>query len=114
MKEVSLTRTSAAHLPDPEDKSQDAFGLISGEPFVVTVRFDSFAAAYVAEREWSADQKIEQNDDGGITLTMTARSGVEVVSWVLGFGDTAEVISPAWLREEVAKKVRAMVERYNT
>ena len=114
MKEVSLTRTNAINLPDPEDKSKSAFGLISGELFTVAVRFEPFSALYVSERKWSADQKIEQNEDGSITLTMTARSDIEVISWVLGFGDKAEILSPDWLREEVAEKVRAMAERYNS
>ena len=114
MKEVTLTRTSAPHLPDPKDESKDAFGLIADEPFTVTVRFDPFSATYAAERTWSSNQKIEHNDDGGVTLTMTARSGVEVVSWILSFGDTAEILSPAWLREEIAKKIRATVTKYQS
>ena len=112
MKEVTLTRTSASHLSDPKDESKDVFGLIADEPFTVTVRFDPFSATYAAERTWSANQKIEHNDDGSVTLTMIARSSVEVVSWILSFGDTAEILSPAWLREEIANKVRAMVTKY--
>ncbi|PTL75418.1 WYL domain-containing protein [Vitiosangium sp. GDMCC 1.1324] len=36
----------------------------------------------------------------------------EVEAWVLGFGDEAEVIGPPELRERVARKARAMAQRY--
>ncbi len=113
MKEVVPTRIDTAHLPDTDDRSQSAFGLIAEEPFTVSVRFTPFSATYAAERTWSADQKIEHHEDGSITLTMTARSGAEVISWALGFGDTAEVLAPDWLRQEIAKKVHAMAESYS-
>jgi predicted DNA-binding transcriptional regulator YafY len=112
MKEVSLTRRST-HLPDPEDGNSEAFGLIAEKPFTIVARFTESAAAYVAEREWSEGQTIEQNEDGGVTLTMTARSSTEVVSWILSFGDTAELLSPDWLRDRVTENVRALAATYS-
>jgi predicted DNA-binding transcriptional regulator YafY len=116
MREVLATRKSAEHLPVPKEEHEGAFGLIADKhkhkPFSVSVRFTPFAAPYAAEREWSADQTVKWNDDGGAVLTMTTQSSVETVSWLLGFGDEAELISPQWLREEVAKKVRALAAIY--
>jgi hypothetical protein len=38
---------------------------------------------------------------------------VELTSWILGFADAAEVLSPKWLRKEVAKKVNILASRYS-
>jgi predicted DNA-binding transcriptional regulator YafY len=111
---AALTDLSAADLPEPEEDNSGAFGLIPGEPFTVTVHFGASAADYVADRAWSEDQVIESHEDGSAILTLTARSEVEVVSWVLSFGDAAEALSPQWLREEIAKKARAVAEKYGT
>jgi predicted DNA-binding transcriptional regulator YafY len=78
----------------------------------VRVKFSSVAATYVAEREWSEDQKVTTHKDGSITLAMTARSPAEVISWVLSFADAADLLSPKWLREELAQHVLALVARY--
>jgi hypothetical protein len=48
------------------------------------------------------------------TLKLASRSRSELVSWILSFGDTGEVLSPAWLREEVPQKVAALAARYAT
>lgn len=113
IKEAVATRQSAESLPTPDEKHAGAFGLIDAEPFSVTVRFTPFSAPYAAEREWSAGQTVEWSDDGGAVLTMTARNELEVISWLLGFGDEAELLSPQWLREKIAQKVQALAERYN-
>ena len=111
---VELTRRATRHLPEPQKENQGAFGLMADELFTARVRFDKSAATYVAEREWSADQKIFQHQDGGITLTMTSRSPAELAAWVLSFGDTAEALSPGWLRERLARQARNLAARYGT
>jgi len=66
----------------------------------------------VAEREWSEGQKIVVHKDGGMTLTMTARSPAEIISWVLSFDEAAELLAPKHLRKAVAEKLRALAARY--
>ena len=79
---------------------------MEGEPFGVRVRFSSVSAAYAAERTWSDDQTIIHHRDGSLTLAMTSRSDVEVISWVLSFGLTAELLAPCWLRKRLADEVK--------
>lgn len=112
MTEVRMTRRSSAHIPDAPDEGEGCFGLMGDEPFTVRVRFAPSAATYAAERSWSRDQRLTWHRDGGVTLTMTARSAAEVIAWVMSFAETAEILSPAWLREEVAARVRAMSGMY--
>jgi len=112
VQKASLTRRTTKHLPEPAEESKGAFGLITDAPFIAKIRFDKSASTYVAEREWSEGQQTTLHKDGSITLTVTARSHVEIIAWVLSFGETAEVISPKWLKEAVIEKINAMAALY--
>jgi predicted DNA-binding transcriptional regulator YafY len=48
----------------------------------------------------------------GIELTMEVSGTVEVLSWVLGFGDKAEVLEPGALRDQVAAELQRACARY--
>ena len=109
--EAVPTRRSSARLPEiPEDSG--LFGLLAEDPFTVRIRFSPAMATYVAERTWSREQKVEHHRDGSLTLSMLARSPDEVLSWVLGFGDDAELLAPRRLREELAGQVERLCRRY--
>ena len=112
LQKVIVTRRGAAHIPDVVEEHQGTFGVMEGEPFSVQVKFSPSAATYVADRTWSEDQNVTIHKDGFITLAMTARSPLEVIAWLLSFGDAAELISPENLREELAQQVHALAARY--
>lgn len=112
LQKVAVTRRNAAHIPDVEEEHKGAFGLMEDAPFPVRVKFSPAAATYVAEREWSADQKATVHKDGSVTLAMTARSSLEVIAWVMSFADAAELLSPKWLRKELAEHVQALAAKY--
>jgi predicted DNA-binding transcriptional regulator YafY len=65
-----------------------------GEPFRAKVRFSSWAAIYVAERQWSPDQEIKQLNNGQIELTLTVARMPEFIGWVLWFGESAKLLMP--------------------
>jgi proteasome accessory factor B len=97
----------------PEQITEGAFGLIRGrETTRVRVRFDEKVARYVQRRMWHPTQRFKRLPDGGVEMTMDARGTVEIVSWVLGFGGTAEVVEPARLRDEVAAELARAAARY--
>jgi predicted DNA-binding transcriptional regulator YafY len=90
----------------PEQITGGAFGLIRAtETTHVRVRFDARVARYVQRRMWHPTQRFRRLPSGAVEMTMDARGTVEVVSWVLGFGGTAEVLEPAGLRAEVAAEL---------
>ena len=41
-------------------------------------------------------------------MTLTVNNGLELKSWVLGFGREATLLSPEWLRREMAEELRIM------
>ena len=106
----TLPEDAQTDLP-PLDSPQDGehFGVAATDaPFSVRVRFLPPAAAYVAERRWSAQQTLSRHEDGTVELEFTARSTMEVVKWVLGFGCEAQLLAPEHLRQRVrAELVKA-------
>jgi len=97
----------------PEQLTEGAFGLIRGkEATKVRILFDPKVARYVQRRQWHPTQRFRRTADGGVEMTMDLRGTVEVVSWVLGFGGTAEVLEPDSLRHEVRGELAAGVGRY--
>lgn len=106
-----LTRRSSRSLPEPL-RTQTGLGVMDGEPFEVIARFTPFAATYAAERRWSGNQKMAEEEDGSIVLTLTARNEAECIAWALGFGDQIVILQPDWLREAMRRKIASMAALY--
>jgi predicted DNA-binding transcriptional regulator YafY len=76
------------------------------------IKFDPSLERYLKENIWHPSQVFKKDKDGSVVLTMEVGGLVEVLSWVLGFGRQAEVLSPAHLRRAVAEEIAATVGRY--
>ena len=96
----------------PEQLVEGTFGLIAGERTRVRIAFTPRVARYVRRRQWHPSQKIIEQEGGGVVLELEVRGTVELVSWVLGFGEHAEVLSPESLRRELARELTAALVRY--
>lgn len=97
----------------PFPSEAEFFGVAAQmEPFTAKVRFYPPSTVYVRERQWSKDQQIEDLDDGSFILTFSARSDLELVKWVLSFGQEAELLVPTHLREQVAQEIAIAGKRY--
>jgi len=97
---------------DPDRYRRESFGIIWEEPMDVTIRFAADQAPYVREREWHPTQTIRDLPDGSIELSFRAGGMFEIVRWVLGWGESAEVIHPPALREKVREQLAAALEKY--
>jgi predicted DNA-binding transcriptional regulator YafY len=86
--------------------------LIRGEPTRVRILFDAKVARYVQRRQWHPTQRFRRTTGGAVEMTMDVHGTVEVVSWVLGFGDKAEVAAPADLRKTMGGEAERVVARY--
>ncbi len=95
----------------PSQLAEGAFGLIGGTRTRVRIRFDESVARYVQRRRWHTTQEI-QKVAGGVELSMEVAGTIELVSWVLGFGDKAEVLEPESLRDAVGSELRRAAARY--
>ncbi len=89
-----------------------AFGVWQNEPFEVVCELRGWAAEYVAERSWSRDQRVEPLDDDRVRVTLTARGEPEILSWVLGFGEDARLISPLPLVQKLRDLLASTFAQY--
>jgi predicted DNA-binding transcriptional regulator YafY len=85
---------------------------IDEEIHEVILLFSEDAAPYIREREWHPEQKIEENDDGGIVLTFRTRQLVSVLHWILSWGGAVKVLAPEKLVSMTKDSLNDALERY--
>jgi proteasome accessory factor B len=83
-----------------------------GDDQEVLIRFQPLVARNVAEVLWHRTQTTQLNADGTLDFRVTVSGLGEISWWILGYGDQAEVIEPAELREKIAERVRRMAKVY--
>lgn len=88
---INVTRTDKTFDFDATIDDKGVFGMKWHEPKTYRIRFDVKAADYVRERIWSEDQKINELEDGGLILELSAVSERELIAWVWSFGDLAQI-----------------------
>ena len=114
LKKVEMTDRSYEYPADYkfEDVFDRNFGVMKDDCFEVEVEFTGWAANYVAERVWSPDQKITKIDDDKIRLTFSASSDVELIAWILSFGEGARLIEPERLVKDLKQNISDMKRLY--
>jgi proteasome accessory factor B len=78
----------------------------------VVVRFSSLVAQNVAEVAWHKTQRLEFRADGSLDFHVDVSGLNEIVWWILGYGDQAEVLRPPGLRRLVAQRAANMLRMY--
>ena len=111
-----IERLKKDHFEYPKDYQpsqlvEGSFGLFGGPRTQVRLLFEAKVGRFVRRRLWHPTQKITKTDRG-VELTMEVAGTVELLSWVLGFGDKAEVIEPVSLREEIVGELARAAQHY--
>lgn len=103
-----------SHMPfSIDDYLDDAWGIIpSGRKYNIQIRFSARVTRNVSEIRWHRTQKVEQHRDGSCTARFCVNGLDEIKWWILGYGDQAEVIEPAELREELTDMARNLLSEY--
>lgn len=107
----------ASGFDPPEDFDLDAyarqsFGVFQEPPVDVVWRFRPEVAAEAKEHVFHPDQTIEEADDGALIVRFRA-GGLREMAWHLfAWGDDVEVLAPASLREELARRLGQALERH--
>ena len=78
----------------------------------IGVRFSPYQAQWIRERRWHPTQKIQENEDGSLTLSLSVGALDAVKRWIMQYGAQAEVLEPKELRDMVRLEVREMGEVY--
>jgi predicted DNA-binding transcriptional regulator YafY len=82
------------------------------ESVPVRLHFAPVVARQVCEARWHASQAIEERPDGSVEMRLAVASTIELVPWILGWGEACEVLEPADLRRQVAAEHAAAAKRY--
>jgi predicted DNA-binding transcriptional regulator YafY len=90
---------------NPSEYARSAFGISGGEAQTVELVFRPAMAGYIRERTWHESQRLVDEPDGSVRLTMDVAPGFELKAWVKGFLPDVEVVEPATLREEIAREL---------
>lgn len=112
---------SESFTPDrrhPAENFRYSFGIVAcdrkpRQP--VVLEFEKGAAQRAAETLWHPDQKVIPLADGRLRLELpfAEPTFLEIEPWILGWGASVQVVSPAPLRASIAGKARAMAGLYN-
>ena len=79
----------------------------------VVVRFSPLVARNVAEVVWHKTQRLTHREDGSLDFHVRVSGIREIAWWILGYGDQAEVLKPARLRQWIAERAGRLVDLYN-
>ena len=99
-------------LSDYLGKSLGIFSQQGARSYQISI--SAYAAPWVKEDPWHADQTIDENEDGSITLTVSANHELEVIPRVLALGSEAELLSPADSRHRLQQIIGALHATYST
>lgn len=90
-----------------------AWDVVSDEPpVVVAIRFGADVVARVSETRWHPSQVLEPQADGTLVWRARVSGLLEIRSWILGWGQEAEVLEPPELRAWVAEELARAMGRY--
>ncbi len=89
------------------------YGIFSGKKVQwATLRFTPERARYVSLEEWHPKQKSRVLKDGSYEIEVPFSSEKELIQDILKFGADVEVMAPAALRAEVAKRAEETAAKY--
>jgi proteasome accessory factor B len=78
----------------------------------VVIRFSKLVARNVADVAWHKTQRVSWNDDGTMIFQANVSGLGEISWWIQGYGDHAEVLEPAALRDIVINRAKRMLANY--
>src|SRR5882724_7921380 len=117
---IRAIRLSKTRFRPPTDFSigrylEQSFGVFAKPrkaKHAIRILFDAFAASRIEERQWHPSQKIKQQRDGEIELSLSLGNLEEIERWILSWGSHAQVLAPAELKERIAKTVAELANAY--
>lgn len=82
------------------------------EKFKVKVKFDEYQSRWIRTQHWFDDQKIKELKNGETEMTFSFSGVEDFKRWFLKYGSHAEVLGPDWLRKEMKKEIKKMLDKY--
>ncbi|MBN2063010.1 MAG: WYL domain-containing transcriptional regulator [Deltaproteobacteria bacterium] len=83
------------------------------EARTVRLHFNKIISKSIMETEWHPSQKIKEQPDGSIIMTLRIRPTRDFRAWVLGWGNMVEVLEPEILRKQITEIIESMKKIYS-
>jgi predicted DNA-binding transcriptional regulator YafY len=100
----------------PEIPTADPFpnslGVNTGPAERIDIEFAPEAAVHVRERTWHSSQKIRENGNGSLILSLNVCNDWALRSWILGFGPLARVVFPPSLAGAILEQLEEARDGY--
>ena len=118
MSNLSLGKAFAYPSPgefDPAQLFENVFGIFIAASMPiedVRVRLSPTWRHYVESHRWHGTQTHSTDAGGRVTIHLRVRQSNELTRWIMWFGNDAEVLEPASLRDEVAGRLKAAALQY--
>ena len=112
--EVQGLQFNRPHDFDPHELLAGSFGIFEGDgpTQTVRIRFSREVARVVAERTHHPSQQLRPRPDGSVVAEFELSSFEELSSWILSWGQHAEVLEPPGLRERITAMLKSALATY--
>ena len=100
------------HPFNEEEFVKNRFGLFSGKPEKIKLKFDKSIRHYIEHNHWHATQKFSDDKKGILILEMETAVTPELISWILGWNKNVQVMKPKGLIEEIRKNLVETLAKY--
>jgi predicted DNA-binding transcriptional regulator YafY len=100
---------------DPKNVFASVFGIhisVPGPPDDVEVVLSGPWANYATMHRWHPSQQARRVDDGHVVVSMRVHLCPEVETWLLAFGEHAQVTKPMRLKKAIAARLRSAAGVY--
>ena len=92
---------------------ENSFGIFESDKiYSVKLYFDEQAARYIREKIWHRSQKIKENPDGSLVISMKVNSLEEVKFWIMTWGKGCTVITPKKLKDDIKNEFINALKNY--
>lgn len=96
------------------DTFDEGYGIFTGQArHTAVLAFTPERARWIEQEQWHPDQQTRWREDGRFELRLPYAEATELILDILRFGPDIEVLAPATLRDEVAKRLRQAAEIYS-
>ena len=96
----------------PDDVFGNSLGVNTGPAVRIEIAFDARVAPYVRARVWHPSQRLRESPGGGLVLTLDVCNDAALRSWILSWGASARVLSPASLTAEIRADLTNATAQY--
>ncbi len=112
--ETKLPKLEESVIDDFRRKGFGVFVFDDRLPQKIRIKVDGYMAKYVQEHHWHETQQFKQQGKNCVIVQFEVVPTRELTNWILTLGCNAEVLHPKSLRQEVAKEIAKMHQKYDS